>query len=715
MNAPNCFETAMAYAQKGFQVFPIHKGDKRPATRNGFLDATTSPEQIRAWWPDGSDHNIGIPTAGMLVVDVDPEGLDWLSDDRAKRLSLNEGPWARTPRGGHHFWFRQPDGIIMGNTVCKLARGIDTRANGGYVVVAPSVVNGTAYEWVDGHELPTIDQLSDPPLWLLDELQGNQPRPVCQQTELPDTGGQIPEVQIPEMEIPEVQIAEGQIPEGQRNHTLFRIGSGMRRMGMQQAEIEAALLVTNQGRCNPPLGVAEVQGIAEKAAKYEPNQIARAYVEGHYQVMAQEEDEPSEEQGIDPGRIPQELLVVPGFVGEVVDFMLATAPYPNRELAFMGALCLQAVLAGRKVRDEANNRTAVYALALAQSGAGKDWPRQVCSQILLAIGLGNHLGDNFASGEGIEDRLYAEPNCLFQTDEIDSILNRMNSGNDPRFDGILSTLLRMYTSAGSHYPMRVKASQEPMSISNPNLVLFGTAIPKFFYRSLNERLLTNGFFSRLLIIEAGGRGEGQEVQMQPVPERILEMARYWASFISISSETVSDSSTPEPLTVPHTVEARRLVTQYRLEADHEYTLAAAAGDEVALTLWTRANEKARRLALVYACSLNPLAPVITAEAVTWAGRFVTHLTRRMIFQTRHYTSEGKFAAMCQALVRTLQTWKSTKDNAWMPFWRISRLHTWTEKEHEQVRNVLLDQLMIEYSEVPTQGRHQRLYRIRSPR
>jgi hypothetical protein len=68
---------------------------------------------------------------------------------------------------------------------------------------------------------------------------------------------------------------------------------------------------------------------------------------------------------------------VPGFVHEVADHTLRTAPYPQPVLAFAGALTLQAFLAGRKVRDVSDSRTNLYVLALANSGAGKDHPRKV--------------------------------------------------------------------------------------------------------------------------------------------------------------------------------------------------------------------------------------------------------------------------------------------------------------------------------------------------
>ena len=66
---------------------------------------------------------------------------------------------------------------------------------------------------------------------------------------------------------------------------------------------------------------------------------------------------------IDPGPLPADMLRVPGFISEVMDHCLATAPYPNPAMAaFAGAVTLQAFLAGRKVRDSGDNRTNIYLL-----------------------------------------------------------------------------------------------------------------------------------------------------------------------------------------------------------------------------------------------------------------------------------------------------------------------------------------------------------------
>ncbi|MCG8524430.1 MAG: bifunctional DNA primase/polymerase [Pseudomonadales bacterium] len=168
-------------------------------------------------------------------------------------------------------------------------------------------------------------------------------------------------------------------------------------------------------------------------------------------ALAGEQDEPKP-MIEDPGPVPVEMLRVPGLISEVMDYCLKTAPYPNPVIAFAGALSLQAFLGGRKVRDSGNNRTNLYLLGLAHSASGKDWPRKINNRILMQAGFGNGLGERFASGEGIQDALYQTPSMLFQTDEIDSLLQAINKSQNGQHEAILSTLLTMYSSANSLYP-----------------------------------------------------------------------------------------------------------------------------------------------------------------------------------------------------------------------------------------------------------------------
>jgi hypothetical protein len=326
---------------------------------------------------------------------------------------------------------------------------------------------------------------------------------------------------------------------------------------------------------------------------------------------------PAEIQYPDPGPLPEGLLRVPGFVSEVMDHCLATAPYPNVALAFCGALAPQAVLAGRRVRDEGDNRTNLYLLALGFSSVGKDWPRKINSYVLHRIGLVEALGEKFASGEGIQDALFVCPAMLFQTDEIDTLLQSINKAHDARHENILGTLLTMYSASNSIYPMRRKAGKAPPGvIDQPCLVVYGTAIPTHFYEALSSRMLTNGFFARMVVVESGPRSAGQEPGIINPPVRVIETARWWSEFRPGAGNL--EEWHPTPRVVAADVHARTLLTEARVMSEAEYARAESSDDPVGTTVWGRVPEQIRKLALLYAISVDSLAPRIDGAAVEWA-------------------------------------------------------------------------------------------------
>ncbi len=408
----------------------------------------------------------------------------------------------------------------------------------------------------------------------------------------------------------------------------------------------------------------------------------------------------------DPGLLPSELLRVPGFVGEVMDFCLDTAPYPNPVLAFCGALALQAFLAGRKVRDGGDNRTNIYLLGLAHSSAGKDWPRKVNTRIVHEIGLSECLGERFASGEGIQDALFKQPGMLFQTDEIDGMLQSINKARDARHEAIMSTLLTMYSSSNSVYPMRRKAGKEaPGVINQPSLTIFGTAIPNHYYEALSERMLTNGFFARMLIFEAGQRGNGQEPSIRDLPTRIIETARWWSEFSPGKGNL--EHWHPIPKIVPHTEAAKSLLVETRHEAEVEYAAAEQRQDAVGTTVWGRVSEQVRKLALLHAISANAREPVIDADAVRWARRLVMHQTRRMLCKVTDHVAENPFHAECLKLMRRLRE----SPGRVMARNRLMRAMHAKLADFDQMIATLLMQGDIQCVEIPTRTKPAQGYRL----
>jgi hypothetical protein len=645
-------EAALRYAELGYRVFPCVAGGKVPLTPHGFQDATTDLTQIEMWWSDHPNANIGMPTAGLLVIDVDGPDNPW-PEDAEKALDLARAATSLTPRGGRHHIFQAPAGKTLTCTAGKIAPKIDTRANGGYIVVPPSTVKGRRYQWADGSELDVpADDLCEPPEWLLGLLNGspplfNEPAPLSTADSASPSGERIA------ADGATLEADGNVIPSGQRNAALARLAGSMRRVGMNREEILGALERVNAGRCRPPLPPREVERIASSIARYEPDQVAVAVAENHW---AQDQREAPVVDGAatsDPGPLPSELLRVPGFVSEVMDYCLETAPYPNVAMAFAGALALQATLSGRKVRDPGDNRTNIYILGLAHSSAGKDRPRKINAEILHMIGLSGEIGGRFASGEGIQDALVSEPCMLFQTDEIDGMLQSINKARDARYESIMGTLLTMYSSANSIFPMRRKAGKEaPGAIDQPCLVVFGTAIPNHYYEALSERMLTNGFFARMIVLECGTRSAGREPRLLPLPNRVLETARWWGDFRAGTGNL--ENWHPVPQIVPQTDEAKAVLIETRLEAEAEYAKAEAADDCVGTAVWGRASEHTRKLALIYAVSENHEHPEIGRAATEWASHLVLHQARRMLFMAQSHVADNPFHAECLKFLQKLR-------------------------------------------------------------
>lgn len=156
MSTPQLVDTALWLAARGFAVFPLRPRDKRPATRDGFKSATKNEEQIRAWWTENPEFNVGIATgavSGTTVVDID--GL--AGEQTIAQFALPDTLSVRTPGkpetgSGRHLYFRYVPDVTIGQG--KIGPHVDHRGDGGYVVAAGSIhPSGGQYTWASTADL----------------------------------------------------------------------------------------------------------------------------------------------------------------------------------------------------------------------------------------------------------------------------------------------------------------------------------------------------------------------------------------------------------------------------------------------------------------------------------------------------------------------------------------------------------------------------------
>jgi hypothetical protein len=171
---------ALAYAKRGWPVFPLVPENKKPLTSNGFKAATTDRDLVLAWWHTNRFANIGIATGEAFdVLDIDGETgrlafIDFLKSQEAYPY-VHSGPVSRTGKG-YHLLFA-PTGR---RNRTKLAEAtIDFRGAGGYIVAPPSVHPlGHPYQWDTSHGRSEHSTPPEAPTWLMNLLgEDVQPLP----------------------------------------------------------------------------------------------------------------------------------------------------------------------------------------------------------------------------------------------------------------------------------------------------------------------------------------------------------------------------------------------------------------------------------------------------------------------------------------------------------------------------------------------------------
>lgn len=163
-----------------WRIHPLRPGTKIPMVDDWPTMATSDEAQIRAWWRETPDANMGIATghgSGIFVLDVDvstdSRGNAKRGKDSLDRLTAKYGPLpdtytVRTWSGGLHFYFRMPDWDLTNRNKGLKDAGfpdLDIRGEGGQVAAPPSVVQGKAYT------IQNAAPVADAPAWLLDLLK----------------------------------------------------------------------------------------------------------------------------------------------------------------------------------------------------------------------------------------------------------------------------------------------------------------------------------------------------------------------------------------------------------------------------------------------------------------------------------------------------------------------------------------------------------------
>lgn len=272
MSSDDKLRAALDWAARGFKVFPLRAGSKKPRTKSWPAEATSDPSRIRAMWQNGAgpaQYNVGVLTDDLIVVDLDQKrGKNGIGSYLEQGFPLDT-LIVRTPSNGLHVYFSGPS---RANSAGKVAPGIDIRSHHGYVIAPGSWLDpgDPDNNGVGGHY--GLD--NDAPVCAA-------PGELLGRLDLPRERSSVPsETPVADLDsasavIRAIRYLEEEAPlaiEGDAGDaTAYRVAATLKDYGLSEDVAFNLLLDRWNERCAPPWGLEDLQQKVANAYAYGRN------------------------------------------------------------------------------------------------------------------------------------------------------------------------------------------------------------------------------------------------------------------------------------------------------------------------------------------------------------------------------------------------------------------------------------------------------------
>jgi hypothetical protein len=352
--------------------------------------------------------------------------------------------------------------------------------------------------------------------------------------------------------------------------------------------------------------------------------------------------------------VTSDLMDVPGALRLFIEHCERTAISRQPLLALAAGICMVGALAGRRYRTSTDLRTNIYAVGIADSGAGKDHARKQIRRCLYAANLVQYLGGaDIASGSAMRTALMRHPAMLFQIDEFGDWLGSVLGDKAATHKKQIAAYLKeLYSSAntvwaGTEYADQSKQGRPREDVQQPNACLYGTTTPGQLWGAVGGANLHDGLMARLLLfVSPCSYPDEQDPDLGEPPGALLEALQAIAAGppqdgAGDLAQLMLATTAPQPYTVPETPEAsaaRRDLRRHQLEQQrqHEGTYVTSIAGRLA--------ENAMKLALVRAISRDPAAPVIEAADVAWGRTVAQHCVDTLLREAARHVADNDYEA-----------------------------------------------------------------------
>jgi hypothetical protein len=526
-------ESALEYAKDGWHVFPIRPNDKRPLLGgNGFLDATTNEEQIREWWGQNPKANIGISLdpSGLCVIDIDTHGNVNGYESLPLLGDLPETLSALTAGGGGHLIFSNGGNPPPRKTNLlkdKGGKGIDLLSKG-YIVAAPSVVNGKAYTW-DKIRSPAllpdhVREIAEPKAEAPAPWQA--PRAIKKDNLLPGDDynyrGDVEGLLIGHGWRPcgvgkwtrpgkesGVSATFGRVGEGvhaERKFYCFTPNAGLEPgtsydpIGLYAA-LECGGDITQASRELADLGYGSQDRSTEILSSLS------GFFDNLNKRFPSEPEKKASTPKPDLTNLPDKPdLCDRGLMKSLYEWIESCSFVSRPMVSESAALMAMSMIVGRDFRvDTLRSFGNLYISIVVPSGGGKDNSLRRMRDVADAINRRNSLLTDFNTVTSVEEILDSSGECFMVVDEEGDMLaaNKAGAKTNKTLAAINGAKKSLWSSAGSTYvggTRRVDNKNVCFVIDNPYVCSFGASTPRQFFSAMTGADVEGGQLARSLII-----------------------------------------------------------------------------------------------------------------------------------------------------------------------------------------------------------------------
>jgi len=281
------------YQIYGWSLVPILKNSKMPFEKDWVNHEHRDKISWIKWLNNGL--NIGLNCVQSKIIVVDVDFSDKESPERAELITMLIGAntlMQNTPHGKHYVF--QVNEIPQQVNIGGLK--IDTRCAGGQIVVSPSSIGSSSYNWINlGAEIKQMPvELKDKILTLIKDTKK------VKESIIPQT---LPEENLPEEEIPELK---NNNLDGCCNDTFIRIG-GVLINKFNTEQTEFILNIMNRNLLKHPMPTSAIRSMLTSLSGYKISE-EETQEKAIYEYMKLVQSDVSARDIMDSLRLPRNIV-----------------------------------------------------------------------------------------------------------------------------------------------------------------------------------------------------------------------------------------------------------------------------------------------------------------------------------------------------------------------------------------------------------------------